>query len=52
MDLGNLAKTVVHHLLIKGMNCFNYQNKVSMVSVLVCMVTHWTRFKVNHDVRL
>ena len=52
MDLGNLVKTIVHHLLIGGMTCLGHLDKVLMVSAPVCMVTHWTGLTMNHDIRL
>ena len=35
MDLANLVKTVVHHLLIGGMTCVGRQDGFSMVSALM-----------------
>ena len=52
MDLGNPFEVVVHHLLIGGMTDLGHQDKVIMVSALVCIVTLWTRLIVSHDVRL
>ena len=52
MDLGNLVKTIVHHLLIGWMTCLGRRDRVPMVSALVYMVTHWTGFTMNHDIRL
>ena len=52
MDLGNLVKTIVHHLLIGGMTCLGRRDRVPMVSTLVYMVTHWTGPTMNHDIRL
>ena len=52
MDLGNLVKTIVHYLLIRGMTYLDCYDKFPMVSSLMCMVTHWTKPMVNHDVRL
>ena len=40
MSLGNLVETVVHYLLIGGMDYLGHQDEVLMVSALVCMVTH------------
>nr|CAN82563.1 hypothetical protein VITISV_039811 [Vitis vinifera] len=40
---GNPFKVVVYHILIGGMTGFDHQDGVSMVSVLMYMVTHWTR---------
>ena len=40
MGLGILLGIIVNHLLIGGMFGLGYQDEFSMVSVLVCMVTH------------
>ena len=42
VNLGNPLEDIVHYLLIGGMTSLNYQDEFSMVSALVCMVTHWT----------
>ena len=52
MALGNLVVIRVHYLLIKWIVCFSRRDEFFMMSFLVCMVTHWTRPMVNHDVRL
>ena len=52
MGLGNPLETVVHHLLIGGMVGLAYRDEFPMVSALVCMITHWTRPKVSHDLML
>ena len=52
MGLGNLLVVVAHHLLIGGMIGCGYRDGFLMVSALVCMVTHWTRPTVSHDLRL
>ena len=52
MGLGNPLDVVVHHLLIGGMAGLGYLDKFPMVSALVCMVTHWTRPTVSHDLRI
>ena len=52
MCLGNPLEVVVHHLLIGGMVGLSYQDEFPIVSALMCMVTHWTRPTVNHDLRL
>ena len=52
MDLDNLVETVVHYLLIGGMACLGRRDEFPMVNILVYMVTHWIRPRVNHDVRL
>ena len=52
MGLGNPLKVVVHHLLIGGITGLGYRDGFPMVSALVCMVTHWTRPTVTHDLRL
>ena len=40
----------MHYLLIREMTGRGHQDGFSMVSVLVCMVIHWTRPMVNHDI--
>ena len=52
MDWDNPIEIAVHYLIIRGMTCFDHQDKVSMVNTLMCLVTHLTRPTVNHDVRL
>ena len=52
MGLSNPLETVVYHLLIKGIIGLGYWDEFPMVSVLVCMVTHWTGVTVSHDLRL
>ena len=34
------------------MTCLDHWDEFPIVSAVVCMVTHWTRLMVNHDVRL
>ena len=52
MDLGNPFKAVVHYLLIRWMIGLDNRDRVSMVSALVCMVTHWIGLMVCHYVYL
>ena len=52
MHLGNLFEAIVHHLLIGGIVSLGRQDEVSMVSALVCIVAHWIRPTVSHDIRL
>ena len=52
IDLGNPFKVVVHYLLIRGMTDFGHRNGVPMVSILVCIITHWIRPTVSYDIRL
>ena len=52
MGIGNLLKVVVYHLLIGRMADLDYRDEFSMVSALICMVTHWTGPMVSHDLRL
>ena len=52
MSLGNPLEVIGHHLLIGGMIGLGYWNGFPMVSVLVCMVTHWIGSMVSHDLRL
>ena len=52
MGLGNPLEVVVYHLLSEGMTGLSYWNGFPIVSALMCMVTHWTRPMVSHDLRL
>ena len=52
MHLGNLLEVEVQHLLIGGMVGLGHQDGVPMVSALMCIVTHWTRPTMSHDLRL
>ena len=52
MNLGNPIKAIVHYFLIRRMTDLNHQDKFLMVSTLVCIVIHWTRLIMNHDVRV
>ena len=52
VGLGNPLEVVVHYLLIGGMIGLGYRDGFPMVSSLVCLVTHWTRPMVSHDLRL
>ena len=52
MDLNNLLEAIVHYLLIGGMTDYGYREGFSMVSVLVCMVTHLTEPTMSHNLRL
>ena len=45
MNLNNLVKTIVHHLLISGMTCLNRRDEFPMVSALM-YVMH-----IGHDLR-
>ena len=51
MDLGNPFEIVVHYLLIGGMVGLAYQDRVPIVSALVCKVTHRIRPTMSHDMR-
>ena len=42
----------MHHLLIEEMVGLGHRDEVPMVSVLMCMVTHWIGPMVSHNVRL
>ena len=50
MDLGNPFETIVDYLQIGGMTCFGYQDRFPIVSALVCIVTHWIRPMVTHNI--
>ena len=52
MDLDNLIEIVVYHFLIGGITCLDCWDEISTMSALVCMVTHWIRLTMNHEVRL
>ena len=52
MNFCNLVKTVVHYLIIEGMTCLSCRDKFPLVSALMCMIIHWTRSIVNHNVSL
>ena len=52
MGLCNPLEVVEYPLLIGGMVGLGYQDGFPMMSVLVCMVTHWTRPMLSHDLRL
>ena len=52
MGLGNPLKIVVHHILIERIVGLGYQDGFSIVSALVCIVTHWTGLMVSHNLRL
>ena len=40
------------HFLIGGMVGLGHQDGFLMVSALVCMVTHWTKATMSHDLGL
>ena len=42
MDLGNLVKTIMYHLLIKWMICIDYRDQFPIMSALVYMM--YTRY--------
>ena len=50
MDLDNLSKVIVHYHLNWGITCLDYQDKFLIRSALVCMVTHWIKRIMNHDI--
>ena len=52
MEIGNPFEVIVYHLLIGGMIGLYHQDGVPMVSALVCMVIHWTRPTISHDIKL
>ena len=52
MGLGNLLEVIVHYLLIRKMVGLGYQDRFLIENALVCMVTHWIRPSVSHDLRL
>ena len=50
INLGNPIGIVVHYLQIEGMTYLNYQDSFPMMSIVVCMITYWTRLMVNYDI--
>ena len=52
MGFSNPLEVIVHHLLIGMMASLSYWDRFPMVSALVCMVTHWTKPMVSHDLKL
>lgn len=50
MELGNPYEVVVHYLLIRRMICLGHKDEIPMVTILVCMVAHWTIPMVSHDI--
>ena len=52
MNLDNSLEVVVYYLVISMMISLKHQDGFSMVSVLVCMITHWIGPTVSHDIRL
>ena len=52
VGLDNLLEVVVHYLLIGRMIGLGLQDEFPMVSALVCMITHWRRLMVSHDISL
>ena len=50
MDLGNPFEIVVHYFLIEGMKSLGHQDMILMVSVLMYMITYWTRSTVGHNI--
>ena len=51
MGLGKPLEALVH-LLIGGVAGLGYWDVFSMMSALVCMVTHWIGPMVSYDLRL
>ena len=52
VGLGNSLKAIVHHVLIDMMTSLSYWDRFPMVSALVCMIIHWTRPIVSHNLKL
>ena len=42
MNLSNLIEIVMHYILIGRMTYLSHCDDFPMVSVLMCIVTHWT----------
>ena len=49
MGLGNPLEVIIHYLLIERMVGLSHRDDFPMVSVLVCIVIHWTRPTVTYD---
>ena len=52
MNLDYPFEAIGYHILSRGIISFNHQDEILMVNKLVCMVTHWTKPNVSHDIRL
>ena len=50
MNSSNPSAVVIHYFLIGEMIDLGHLDEFPMVSVLVFMVTHWTRLTTNHDI--
>ena len=51
VDLGNLFEVAVHHHVIERMTNLGCQDGAPMMNTLVCMVTHWIRLTIGHDIK-
>ena len=52
IGLNNPLEVQVYHLLIGGMTDISYRDEFPMVSAIICMVTHWKRPIMSHNLRL
>ena len=52
MDLGNAFEATVHHFLIGRIVGLGYQDRIPMMSAVLCMVIHWIGFTMSHGIRL
>ena len=52
MNLSNPIESIMHYILIGGMTYLSHRDGFPMVSTVACIVMHWIRLIVNHDVRL
>ena len=50
MDLGNASDVTMHYPLIEGITYLGCLDGFPMVNALICMVTHWIRPMVSHDI--
>ena len=50
MDLGDLFEVIINYLLIREKTCLSHRDGVTIVSVLVCIITYWTKLMVSHDI--
>ena len=48
--LSHQHEFVVCYLIIGGMTYLSHRDRVPKVSILMCMVTHWTKSMPSHDI--
>ena len=52
VGLSTSLKVIVHYFLIEEMVGLDHCDEFPMMSALVCMVIHWIRLTMSHDLRL